>query len=218
MLYSTHVLIDIESGQILDRDRIPYDGPLELCDKAAKNMAKNAANTATTTAGGYGSAATGIGSTLVPTLTQEATNPTGFMPQDVNAMLVGGEQGAGGAASSLSGEAGRTAARTRNTGALSGVLDEIQRGKGRQLSQNALGVQSMNAQEKQRQRSEGLRGLEGVYGADVGAQLKAEGLVPEDINAMLNANKTGWGKDLQDWVSLATGGARTGAQISQGTA
>lgn len=181
-----------------------YAGPVELADKQAKGMAKNAANTATATAGGYGSAATDISSKLVPTLTQEATNPQGFMPQDLNAMLVKGEEGAGGAAGSLMGEAGLRAVRSRNTGALSGVMGEISRDKTRALGQNALGVQTMNAEEKQRQRSEGLHGLEGVYGTDVGAQLKAEGLVPEDINAMLNANKTGWGKNLMDWTRTLT--------------
>jgi len=71
----------------------------------------------------------------------------------------------------------------------------------------------MQAREKMRQKSEGLRGLEGMYGTDVGAQLKEQQLVPEDINAMLKANETGWGKNLQDWVRIATGAAATGKAI-----
>jgi hypothetical protein len=212
-MYSTCVVIDIESGEILDRDRIPYDGPLELCDKKEKAAANRARTTAEGTAGGYGSVATGIGSTLVPEYTREATHPTGYNPNDINATLVAGEQGAGGATGSIAGEAGLRAARSRNTGALSGILDEAARTKTRQLSQNALGVQTANMQEKARQRSEGLKGLEGLYGTDVGAQLKAEGLVPEDINAALNANKTGWGKDLMDWMQTLEGGAIAGKQI-----
>lgn len=214
MIYNTKIVIDIESGKVLFRD-LPhiYSGPVELCDKKAKAMAKNAANTATSEGARYGSAATDIASTLVPEYRREATSPTGFMPQDVNAMLVGGEQGAGGAASSLAGEAGLAAARSRNTGALAGTLAEIARTKGRQLSQNALDVQAMNAREKQRQRSEGLRGLEGIYGTDVGAQLKEQGLVPEDIHAMLEANKTGWGKNLMDWTNTLTNAASVGKTI-----
>jgi hypothetical protein len=214
MIYNTKVVIDIASGNVIHRD-LPhlYGGPVELCDKKAKAAAKSAADVAGGTAAGYGASAADVGSTVVPELKREATNPTGFMPQDVNAMLVGGEQGAGGVAGGLAGEAGLHAARTRNTGALSGVLDEIQRGKGRQLSENALNVQEMQAREKQRQRSEGIKGLEGIYGTDVGAQLKAEGIVPEDINAMLNANKTGWGKDMMEWVQTLTGGAMAGKQI-----
>jgi len=213
MLYSTHVLIEIETGAILDRDRIEYDGPLELCDKKAKGMAQKAANTATDEGARYGSEASGISSTLGPELRREATTPTGFMPEDVNAMLVGGEQGAGGATGALAGEATLGAARSRNTGALSGVLGELSRNKTRQLSENALNVQGMNAREKMRQKSEGLHGLEGIYGTDVGAQLKEQGLVPEDIDAMLKANQTGWGKNLQDWAKIATGGAMAGKAI-----
>jgi hypothetical protein len=37
-----------------------------------------------------------------------------------------------------------------------------------------------------------LSGLEGLYGEDVNANLKAQSLVPEDINAWGNAGKTGW--------------------------
>lgn len=208
MNYSTRILIDIESGRIVDRDRIEYDGPIELCDKKAKAKASKAADTARDTAAGFGGEAASVGSTLVPELRREATAPPGFMPADLNAMLVGGEQGAGGAAGSLAGEAGLSAARSRNTGALSGTLGEIAREKLRTLSGNALGVQAMNAREKARQKTEGLEGLGRVRGEDIHAQIAEQGLVPEDIKAMLEANKSGWGKNLQDWASIATGAAK----------
>jgi len=214
MLYYTKIVIDMETGEVISRD-LPtiWDGPVAMCDKKAKAMAKNAANTATGEGARYGSEASSIGSTLVPELRREATNPTGFMPQDLNAMLVGGAEGAGGATGALSGEATLGAARSRNTGALSGVLGEISRNKTRTLGSQAVGIQSMNAQEKQRQRSEGLHGLEGVYGTDVGAQLKEQGLVPEDINAMLKANESGWGKNLMDWTKTLTGAAGGAASL-----
>lgn len=214
MIYNTKVVIDIESGEVLFRD-LPhiYSGAIELCDKKAKAKASQAADTAKNEGARYGTAASDISSTLVPEYRKEATSPTGFMPQDVNAMLVAGEQGAGGAASSLAGEAGLGAARSRNSGALAGTLAEIARSKGRQLSQNALNVQTMNAEEKQRQRSEGLRGLSGIYGTDVGAELKEQGLVPEDINAMLKANESGWGKNLMGWTNTLTNAAGVGKMI-----
>jgi hypothetical protein len=208
MSYSTYVLIDIESGKILYRDRYEWNGPVELCDKKAKAKASQAADTARDTATGFGSEASSVGSTLVPELRREATAPPGFMPADLNAMLVGGEQGAGGAAGTLAGEAGLSAARSRNTGALSGTLGEVAREKLRTLSGNALGVQAMNAREKARQKTEGLTGLEHVRGEDIHAQVAEQGLVPEDIKAMLEANKSGWGKNLQDWATIATGAAK----------
>jgi hypothetical protein len=139
------------------------------------------------TATGYGSEASDIGSLLVPELTKEAYHPTGFNPQDLNAMLVAGEQGAGGANAAIAGEAGLRGARSRNTGSLSAILDEASRGKTRQLSENALNVQGENAQLKEKQRQAGLAGLTGIRGGDIHAQLQAEGLVPEDINAWVKA-------------------------------
>jgi hypothetical protein len=171
--------------------------------------AKSAAGQAMSTAAGYGAEAGDIGSLLVPKLEQEALHPTGFDPNDLNAMLVGGEQGAGGANASVAGEAGLRAARTRNTGALSSVLDEASRNRGRQLSENALGVQGQNAALKQKQQQAGLTGLESVRGGDIKANLEAQGLVPQDIKQWADwANNSGsvFGDILGTINSLAGAG------------
>jgi hypothetical protein len=199
MRISTRVVLDLESGQVLERDSYEYSGPLALCIKAATQAAQSGVNQANATAANYGGQAAGIGGTLVPALTKESTNPTGFNPNDLNSMLVAGEQGAGGANAGLTGQANLQASRTNNSGALSGVLDQAARAKTQTLSNNALGVQNENAQLKQKQQQAGLQGLQGLYGTDVGAQLKAQGLVPEDINAWANADKTGW---LQDTTGM----------------
>lgn len=205
MLYNTRIIIDIQTGEIIGRDLpVIHSGPVALADKKEKAAANQARQTAVGEGARYGAQSSDIASTLVPEYRREATSPTGFAPRDVNAMLVSGEQGAGGATGALAGEAGLRAARSRNVGSLAGTLDELQRQKGRQLSENALGVQVMNAKEKARQKSEGLRGLEQVYGTQVGAELKEQGLVPEDIRAALEANKTGWGKNLMDWTKTLT--------------
>ena len=172
------------------------------------STAKNAANTAANTAAGFGSEASSIGSMLIPELTREATHPTGYNPNDLNAMLVAGAEGAGGAAGGLMGETGLRAARSRNTGATSGVMDEIARSRTRALSSNALGVQGMNAQEKERQRQAGLTGLEGVRGGDIKANLEAQGLVPEDIK-MWKANQgRGFFQGMLDLISAGSKGAQ----------
>src|SRR2546430_3620455 len=169
--------------------------------------ARDAANTASSTAAGFGSEASSIGSMLIPELTREATHPTGYNPNDLNAMLVAGAEGAGGAAGGLAGETGLRAARSRNNGAVSGVMDEIARSKTRALSSNALGVQGMNAQEKERQRQAGLSGLEGVRGGDVKANLDAQGLVPEDIK-MWKANQgRGFFQGMLDLIGTGSKGA-----------
>jgi hypothetical protein len=71
-------------------------------------------------------------------------------------------------------------------------------------------VQNLNTQTKLKQQQAGLQGLQGLYGTDVGAQLKAQGLVPEDINAWANANNTGWMQNVDQTIS-ALGSLGTGA-------
>lgn len=178
-------------------------------DRSAQGAAGAAANNATGTASSYGSTAAGIGSTVIPTLTRDVNNAPGFSPTDLNAMLVGGEQGAGGANAGIVGQAGLTAARTRNSAALPGVYDQAARRTAQTLSNNALNVQTQNAQLKQKQRQAALSGLEGMYGTDVNAQLKAMGIVPEDINAETNAGNSGWLQNTVGTIS-ALGGAKNG--------
>ena len=208
MRIHTRTTIDIETGRILSDSFFEYDGPLELADRSAAAAAGKAAGVASNVAQGYGSTAAGIGSTLVPTLTQEATNPTGFTPTQLNNQLVAGEQGAGGATSGITGTAGLNAMRTRNSGALSSVFDAAARRQGQTLSQNALNVQNQNAMLQQKKQQEGLSGLEGLYGTDVGAQLKAMGIVPDDINAEVNASKSGWMQNLEGGISALSGASK----------
>ena len=170
-------------------------------DRAAQSAAQGAANNASATAGSYGSTAAGIGGTIIPTLTRDVNNAPGFSPTDLNSMLVAGEQGAGGANSAITGQAGLTAARTRNSAALPGVFDQAARRQAQTLSQNALNVQGQNAQLKQKQRSQAFSGLQGLYGTDVNAQLKAMGIDTNDINAEVNAGKSGW---LQNGLDIAS--------------
>lgn len=192
MRIHTLTIISLETGEVLHDEFYQYDGPLDLADRSAQNQAGQATNQAFSTAGKYGANAGQIGGTVVPTLERDLTNAPGMNPTDINAMLVAGEQGAGGAASGVTGQAGLEAARTRNSGATSSVLDQAMRRKGQILSQNALDVQGANAKLKQQQRLQALSGLEGMYGTDVGAQLKAMGIIPSDIEANLKAGDSGW--------------------------
>jgi hypothetical protein len=182
--------------------------------KKAEKAAQGAAQTATGTAGGYGNAAADIGSSLVPYEKQQLAHPTGINPTDINSMLVAGEQGAGGANAGITGQANLTAARTHNTGALSGVLDQAAREKTKALSSNALNVQNENTRTKLGQQSEAAKALSGLYGTDVGAQLKAEGLVPEDINSWVNAGKSGWLQNTLGTIDTLTGAAKAGSGIA----
>ena len=169
--------------------------------KKATGAAQSAAGTAAKTGGTYGEEAADIESSLVPTLQQDVRNPQGLTPAQQNNMLVQGLGAAGGAASGIAGEAGLAAARSRNVGGTAGVLDEAAREKMRTSAGVGLDVATKNAMLQQQQRASALKQLEGLYGTDVGAQLKAQSLVPEDINAWANANNTGWLQNVDQTIT-----------------
>jgi hypothetical protein len=62
-------------------------------------------------------------------------------------------------------------------------------------------VQNLNTQTKLKQQQAGLQGLQGLYGTDVGAQLKAQGLVPEDIASWAKASDSGWVQNTDNTIT-----------------
>lgn len=186
-------------------------------DRSVQNQAKQAFGQAGTTAGGYGTAAGDVASTLVPTLKADINNPTGFTPQQKSSMLTAGEQGAGGATAGVAGEEGLRAARTRNTGASSSILDQAMRRRAQIESQNALGVENQSAKLAQQKRASALGGLERTYGTDVSAQLRAMGIEPEDLNAETQAGKSGWLQNTLGVIdALKPGGSFKGMSFGGG--
>ena len=175
------------------------------------NLANQAARTAAATAGGYGMGAAGIGASLVPELQRDVTAPQGFSPEEQASMLTAGLEGAGGATSGLAGEAGLRAARSRNVGSTAGTLDELAREKTRASAGVGLSVAGQNAMLKQQQREQALKQLQGLYGTDVEAQLKAQGLVPEDVNAAAAANRTGWVQNVTGVLGALSGAGKAGS-------
>jgi hypothetical protein len=154
-----------------------------------------AANTASSVGAGYGSQAAGINSNLLPFLTRELQNPEGYSQQQQGAMLNQAEAGAGGATAGLNTEANLAMARNRNSGGFSGALDDAAREKDKALAGTSEGIAANNAQLQEQQKQSAASGLQGLEGMDTNAQLKAMGLVSDDINAASNA----YGKG--DWMS-----------------
>lgn len=191
-------VFDMETGRILSDEFYDYEGPLALADRSLQAQGKQAEQGATTTGGNYGSAAAGIGAQLIPQLQAQATGNVGLTPTQTNNMTVAAEQGAGGATAGITGEAGLRAARTRNSGALSGVEDQASRNRAAAGSQAGLNIQNESAQVARQNQARAQGQLSGLYGTDVSAQLHAMGLQPEDINAEANAGKQGW---LQNTLS-----------------
>ena len=64
-----------------------------------------------------------------------------------------------------------------------------------------LDIASKNAGLKNEQQQFAQKSLQGLYGTDTDAMLKAMGLVPQDIQAQAAADKTGWVQDLSGIMS-----------------
>lgn len=173
-----------------------HSGRIDHADRSIANQANANSKTAGAAAGQYGSAATGVAGQIVPELERQAANPIGYTPTQTNAQLVAGEQGAGGSNSSIAGTAGLAAGRTRNSSALSGVLDAAARAKAQQLSTNALNVQNRSADLGIQRQDQARGALTGIYGTDVGASLKGMGIQDQDLSTELQAKNQGWAQNL----------------------
>jgi len=175
--------------------------------RSAVAQAKNAYDQSNSTAGSAGQNAGQVRGSLVPGLERDANNPTGYTPEEMNNQLVAGEQGLGGATSSLKGEADLGVARSRNTAGYSNAMDEAAREKMRTSSQNALGVQNESAKLAQQKQQASRSQLGQIYGMDVDEMMKAQGLLPEDVNAEVNASKSGWLQNTMGMISTLSGAA-----------
>lgn len=169
-------------------------------------MARNSptADTAATSAQNlsnqYAGNASNLYSTLTPQLEAEAAAPAGYNPADLADMNTAAQQSAGGSAAGAVGQGGLLAARTRNAGAPGAAIAESARDAGQQLSKNALGIRTANAQLKERQRQSGLGGLESLESGQAGAGIGALGQVAPNVNASTNAENASWdwAKDILD--------------------
>lgn len=117
----------------------------------------------------YNGNAAGVNSVLQPSLAAEAAHPSGYTPAQVASQTTAAEQTAGGANAGGTGSALLRAARTRNEGAAGGTIAQVNRQGGENLSQTNANIQTKNADLAQKKQQEGLSGLQGLYGENVGA-------------------------------------------------
>ena len=141
-------------------------------------------------------------STIDPFLTNELTNPKGFGADTIAQMLTQGGEAVSGATGAAKEAATLNASRTGNAAAIPGIIDATARNAMKQGSDNALNVNIKNALLKNEQQQDAAKGLEGLYGEDVGSALKAMGLQNESLGEGTNASnaanqaKLGWYKAI----------------------
>jgi hypothetical protein len=151
---------------------------------------------------------------LEPTLTAEATHPAGFAPTDLASMNTAAQQSAGGGQAATVGQGGLYAARTKNAGAAQNAIGAGTRGAGANLSKAAVGTQVQNADLKNQQQQEGLKGLGGLYDANLSGGEQALGLSNQALSGAAQSDEANpWMKILlqgmgnaQQAATMAGGG------------
>lgn len=154
-------------------------------------------------------------STLAPTLTQQATNPTGFAPSDMANMNTAAQQSLGGSVAGVTGQGNLEAARTRNAGAFQPAIAESGRDGMRRNSQSTLDIQNKNALLKEANRSQGIQGLTGLYGGLDSASLNALGISSDSYSKAAAAYQNPMAAILMASIQAA-GQAASGAGKGDG--
>jgi hypothetical protein len=162
------------------------------------SQATTAASTAQNLSDVAGANAGQVYGQLAPELSAEAAHPAGFDPATEAAMNTSAQQSAGGSEAAAVGQGALKAARTRNVGGSDAAIASGTRAASDSLSKRALDIQSQNAQLKNHQQQEGITGLEGLYGTDLGEAGSSLGQVAGNVNANTNAENASydWMKDL----------------------
>jgi hypothetical protein len=193
---------DFIAGKPADKEKsFEYTGKVALCDRALQGDATKNAAAAGNTATGYGTQATNEGDTLNPFFSQEMKAKHGLTPGQTNEMLTAAMAGSGGADSGIVGQANQEAARTRNASGFTKTLDEAARDRMKADAGASEGIAAQDVIGAKQLNQEGAAGMEGLYGTNVGAQLKAMGQQNEDIGTGIQAGNSGW---LQNMNSTLT--------------
>ena len=122
--------------------------------------------------------------------------------------------GAGGLAGGLQTADNERAAATGNSSGFNDAGD-IARERMKAASGASSGIASQNAQEKVNQQQSAAQGLSGLYNTDTSAQMKAMGLIPEDVNAQVNAGSHGWLQNMNDTITALSNAATGGANAKK---
>lgn len=203
----TRIVWDIETGRVLESSLLDYSDhlPVAKCDRAQQQEGRQAEQQTKQTIGTAGANAGQISGNLVPRLEQEAVNPTGYGAFGLGDMKTEALQ-TGGAASGAANERMRlNAIRTGNAAGL-GAGEAASAEGGARASGSALqSILAKNAELKAQQQQQANVQLGNILGENLRAETTAEGILPQDINATVNAGKSGWLQNTEGALDTLSG-------------
>jgi hypothetical protein len=186
------------SLKLVSEKSFEYEGPVAQCLRAEQAAADSAEATARDTGAKLGTQAAGELGQLSPFLSREMHSEHGFDPSQMNEMLTAAGVGTGAAAGTSESALQRQAATTGNAAGATKSLQEMERDRMKAGAGVAEGIASQDVTGALAKRQEGAQGMQGLYGENLKGQLDAMGQVSGDINAAVNANKTGYLQQQED--------------------
>jgi hypothetical protein len=134
---------------------------------------------------------------VLPFLQSEMNNPQGFGQQGTNELMTAGGQATSGAVGGANEAAQLRASRSGNPSSSASIIDAAARGGAQQQSNNALGIDTANLQQKEAQQQAGAQGISALSGGNIGESLSALGLSNQAVQDYTNAyTKTDWQSSL----------------------
>jgi hypothetical protein len=95
----------------------------------------------------------------------------------------------------------------------SAALDAAARSRDKAAAGTSEGIAANNANVKLNQQSQAGNVLSNLYGIDTRSQLGASGQVAPDVNAQVNASKSGWLQNLEGIMNTFSGAGNAAANI-----
>lgn len=197
---------------LLEEHFFLHNGEIAKCDRGAKSQAQSADTTATNTAANENSNATAELGQVQPFFQSEMKAQHGYTPGQTDELLTAAGAGTGGATGALTGQAQLEQARTRNASGFTKSLDEMARDKDKSLAGASEQVAAQDVGLAKQENQQGAAGEAGLYGTNTGAMLSAMGQESNDVNAEVNADKTGWVQNMDETIkALGSGASGAGA-------
>lgn len=174
-------------------------------DRAGVNEAQQAEGTARDTAARAAGNANADRAALTPFYRSEMNAQHEVNPEQTNELLNFADSTIGGGGATTAGQAASEAARTRNTSGFAPALDEAARQRQQQLSQANLDIGAQDIAGAKQLNQEGAAGMNGIFGTDTSTMLESMGQQTNDINAQVNAGKSGWFQNLNQMLRTMQG-------------
>ena len=196
--------------QLVSEKSFEHEGPVALCLRGAAAAAGKAADEASQTGEQLGTEAQQSEAELQPFFSREMQAEHLYDPSQINELLTSAGAGIGGAAGSADEQMKREAELTGNPNAVSAGQQQLARDKMKTAAGVGEGVASQDVMGAKQLNQEGAAGMSGLHGTDLKGQLEAMGQIAPDINAEVNANKTGWLQNAEGVIGTlgqAAGGA-----------